>query len=160
VDWAIELQLHQTLNKLLRYAAVHCKSALLHSSIASAALFGAAQSSLWAPSDGMVAAAVGALCAAFTHNHAHAKQCFASTGEAAAAVLSSASSLASAQRGRSSSAAAVGGNAASLHHLITLGTWKGTIPVTRWLYLSLAGSILSGARSLGEYSWSAPPVDC
>jgi hypothetical protein len=111
VDWAIELQLHQTLNKLLRYAAVHCKSALLHSSIASAALFGAAQSSLWAPSDGMVAAAVGALCAAFTHNHAHAKQCFASTGEAAAAVLSSASSLASAQRGRSSSAAAVGGNA-------------------------------------------------
>lgn len=160
MDWAIDLQLHHALSKLLRFASIYCKEALLASSITSAALFGAAQSGLWAPSTGMIAAAIGALCASFTHNHLHAKQCFASTGAAAAAVLSGDAVSTTAQKGRGVTGTAAlkvkgtssSANAASLHHLITLGTWKGTIPVTRWLYLSLAGSILSGARNLGEFT--------
>ena len=115
------------------------------------------ESNRWAPGEGMIGAAVASLCCAFTYNHMHAKQCLASTGEAAAAVINSAASNASQLRGRSSSATlspalATSSAAASLHHLITLGTWKSTIPVTRWLYLNLAGSVVSGARNLGKQS--------
>lgn len=153
MDWAIELQLHHDLNRLLRFAAAHSMSALLGSVTAGLSFLShtPAIGDGWAPSGGMISTAIASLCCAFTHQHPHAKQCFASVGEAAAAVIGASSSVSSLPRGRMTGAApGTGSSAASLHHLISLGTNRGAIPVVRWLYLNLAGSVLSGAQNLGK----------
>lgn len=155
MDWATELRLHQSLSKLLRFAGRHSNAALLNFPAVYSSLLGIgmgkSEYSLWCPSNGMLAAAISALCCAFIHDHEHAKQCLASTGETAAAAISSAASLTShARTAGKSSGASQTGTATSVHFLISLGVSKGVIPVSRWLSLALAGSLLYGARSLGK----------
>lgn len=94
----------------------------------------------WVPSNGVLAAGIYSLCCAFTHQHAHAKQCFLSTGEAAAAVL---------HTNNTAGVGANGGTGTALHQLITLGVTRSMAPVSRWLSLGLAGSLLSGAKNTG-----------
>ena len=161
MDWAIELKLHTHLSKLLRFAALYSSQTHINSctnSYSSGGGSGAAGevsggSGGWVPSNGMLAAAIYSLCCAFTHNHAHAKQCLASTGEAAAAVLK----VSSNNNNNSLSMAAVSTNATSastsgtsLHLLVALGLSRNVAPVARWLSLGIAGSLLSSARNLGE----------
>ena len=95
----------------------------------------------WVPSNGVLAAGIFSLCCAFTHQHAHAKQCFLSTGEAAAAVLHTNNTAGVGANG--------GGTGTALHQLITLGVTRSIAPVSRWLSLGLAGSLLSGAKNTG-----------
>lgn len=172
MDWAIELKLHHSLSRLLRFAAKHSVATLISSqqqhsqypSAVAAALFEDPSHLLWAPSNGMLACAISSLCCAFTYQNTHAKQCFASTGDAAAAVLgagpggvggsagagagrlSSTNKALSAQQQPGSS-----GGGTALHQLISVGISRSFVPVTRWLCLSMAGSLLSGARTLGRH---------
>lgn len=100
-------------------------------------LFGDVNSK-WIPSNGMISAAICSLCCAFSYEHLQAKLNFASSGEAPAVSLND---LGGAQP-------LPGNNGTSLHQLVAMGISRSTIPVVRWLCLSLAGSLLSCSRSV------------
>lgn len=150
MDWASDLKLHHSLSRLLRFTAKYSVATLVSSNthISSAACAAVMSDDLWVPSNGMLASAISALCCAFTYHHTHAKQCFASTGDAAAAVLGGTRAGKSAATASTQSQQGQGGTA--LHQLISVGISRSFVPVTRWLCLSMAGSLLSGARSLGK----------
>jgi hypothetical protein len=162
VDWAIEEKLHVLLGKLLRFASRYSIGTLISSCTSDGLAFSTQlllemrvlslqQQQLlagpWVPSNGMLAAAILSLCAAFSHGHVHAKQCLASTGEVAALAIKG--RAAQNQMLQQGGANLGGGAGTALHQLITLGVSRSPVSATRWLCLNLAGSLLSGAHNLG-----------
>lgn len=146
MEWAIELKLFRSLSPLLRFAAKYSVATLVSTSTHSAAS-ALSCDGLWVPSNGMIACAISALCCGFTYENLYAKQCFVSAGDAAAAVLGTGGAGRLAIKAPAAASSQGGGTA--LHQLISVGISRSFVPATRWLCLAMAGSLLSGARTLG-----------
>lgn len=135
-NWAIKLNLHNNLEKLLRFAARYSLTSTLSSpALEAIAVVGTS----WAPSLGMIASAIYALSSSFSSCNIGAKHHFLCKG------VSSSSATAAAIVKNDEASPSHESNGSVLHHLLSVGVNRSTLPVARWLSLGLVGSILSSS---------------